>query len=92
VSSRLCLLHDIFLVLVVCELLEVSLLLLGASQPLVDWRIHRLFGKEHFIEVARVIFVLHVRNEWGHHLLIGKLVPVYIYEEGMLLDIVSSSV
>ena len=59
----------------------------GGNQLGVSGRKHGLFSSELWVEVGGLALALDCRLEWGRHLEVGKLDPVNVAEEGVVLDV-----
>ena len=79
--------EEFFIISVVCELIEVRLLLHAESELSVHRRVHGSLLKELLVDVACVFGAPNRWLERNLHLLFQHLIPVEALEENMIFDI-----
>ena len=79
--------EELFIIAIVCELVEVCLLLLGESEFVVDGRIDGALPEELLVYVAYISLVLHIRLEGRHYIFLQQGVPVEALEEDVLFNV-----
>ena len=79
--------EELFIIAIVCELVEVCLLLLGESEFVVDGRIDGALPEELLVYVAYISLVLHIWLEWRRCIFLQQGLPVEALEKDVLFNV-----